>query len=440
MLHKEMIQMQSAFRGFLLTSDEGFLTEYYDGISAIPRIVTEERILVEDIQKMRLDSILLLHGQWVEYADSMILLKKDTLPAAMEKYQRLFTHKLKTEVGKKFNDRIKKLFVPFDSYDYKIRQMRREQLESSIRETREITSALTIFSILLAVMSSIYFIRSVSERIRKMVNLAEEVSNGHFVAIEQQQNDEFLRLVEALNRMSMTLSKNFRQLQKQNLELDQFAYVVSHDLKAPMRGIANIIAWMEEDHGTELTPNIRKNLALIKGRATRLENMINGLLEYAKTGKVKKGIQQIDVNELVSDICELLVPDKFDFRIRNHLPVVQSEKLLLEQIFTNLISNAVKYNQNPNPFIEISSTEFGKYFEFRVRDNGKGIEEEYFNKIFVIFQTLQERDAFESTGVGLAIVKKILDDHRGSIRVESEVGSGTTFIFTWPKNYAEQES
>lgn len=183
-----------------------------------------------------------------------------------------------------------------------------------------------------------------------------------------------------------------------------------------------------------MTPEVRHNLNLIKGRATRLENMINGLLEYAKVGKIKRGKERVDLLKMLHELTDLLVPKNYDVQIDGVMPFITTEKLHIEQVFANLISNAVKYNLSEHPKIIIRAREFYGFYEFTVTDNGMGIQKEYFDKIFVIFQTLQERDAFESTGVGLAIVKKIIDDYKGKIEVESEIGKGTSFIFTWPKD------
>jgi light-regulated signal transduction histidine kinase (bacteriophytochrome) len=266
-----------------------------------------------------------------------------------------------------------------------------------------------------------------------MITLAEKISKGSFITVTDTRKDEFASLVSSLNEMSETLERNFMELKNKNEELDQFAYVVSHDLKAPLRGISNIISWIEEDHEVDLTPNIKNNFMLIKGRARRLENMINGLLEYARVGKLKKGVEKIELNAFLKEIKELIVPGNVTFITDKNLPTIYAEKLLLEQVFSNLISNAFKHNNVNDPKIVIGCSDKGTHYEFSVTDNGPGIEKEYFDKIFVIFQTLQERDAFESTGVGLAIVKKIVENQKGTIHIESQLGKGTTIMFTWPK-------
>lgn len=439
-IHKEIIGMQSGFRGFLLTTQETFLQPYYNGLTSVPQLIAEQRsLLSSDIQISRLDSITELHKEWIDYADSLITAKKDTLPESSKKYQRLFDSKLKMEVGKNLNDRIQRIFLDMDNYEYDVRLQRRAALQESIRSTRNISLGLTVISSLVVILMSAYVIHTITRRINKMIGHAETISQGNFLTIRDRRKDEFQSLVHSLNQMSRTLDVNFRELTAKNQELDQFAYVVSHDLKAPLRGISNIISWVEEDHEADLTPDIKHNLGLIKGRTERLEKMINGILEYARIGKTRKGPEKVNTLSLLHEIKELIVPDGVRFNVSKSIPDVYTERLHLEQVFCNLIGNAVKHNPSGNPVVTVNGSEKDTYYEFSVLDNGPGIEKMYFEKIFVIFQTLQERDAFESTGVGLAIVKKIIDDHKGTIRVESELGKGTTFVFTWPKTDRNQK-
>jgi signal transduction histidine kinase len=432
-LHKNMIDMQSGYRGYLLTGQEIFLEPYYEGLKNIPPLINEQKSLISSPkQKARLDSIMWLHQAWVRHASSLIVTKQDTMPEASIKYRELFEKKVKTQTGKKINDDIRKIFESFDNYEYYFRQIRRDLLQKSIARTGKINLVLTVFSITFGLILSYYIIRIITGRISKMVSLAEEISKGNFKRIEDDQKDELKKLSESLNRMSQILEMNFNELKKKNNELDQFAWVVSHDLKAPLRGIDNIISWVEEDHASELTESVKHNLDLIKGRTKRLENMINGLLEYARIGKLKRNIEPVNIGSLLPELKELLVPAHFSFIVKGEMPVLNTEKIQIEQVFSNLISNAVKYNHKASGTIIIESRTLPGYYEFSVSDDGIGIQKEYFEKIFMIFQTLQERDAFESTGVGLAIVKKIIDEKKGSITVESQEGKGTTFRFTWP--------
>jgi signal transduction histidine kinase len=145
--------------------------------------------------------------------------------------------------------------------------------------------------------------------------------------------------------------------------------------------------------------------------------------------------KRVDVNQLIEEVRESLPPHSgIQLEVQAALPVLQTEKLPLLQVFTNLITNAYKYHNKPQGYVKVYFKALGPLYEFYIEDNGPGIAQEYHKKIFTIFQTLEERDSFESTGVGLSIVKKILDDRKLSIRVQSEPGLGATFIFTWRAN------
>jgi signal transduction histidine kinase len=438
-LHKDIINMQSGFRGFLLTNQEIFLTSYYEGLKAVPPLMNEQREMVSSTyQHQRLDSIMLLHGMWLEYANTIISARKDSVPEARKRYSELFETQLKKGVGKKLNDQIEEKILAFDNDEYHLIKERREVLELSITETNRISLILMLFSIALGLISSFWVVKTITRRISEMADLSEEISKGNFKTIEDNKKDELKKLSESLNKMSETLNKNFNELTKKNKELDQFTYVVSRDLKAHIKGIDAITKWMEEDHEKETMPGIKKNIDLIKGRTSRLENMIDGLLEYARVGRIKKGPEKVDVKRMLNELTEVVVPSSFSVIIEGDMPVIITEKLRLEQVFYNLIGNAVKHNNKTEGKINISSRELGDYCEFSVMDNGPGIQTEDYNKIFMIFQTLQARDAYESTGLGLAIVKKIIEEQKGVISVDSVLGEGTTFKFTWPKKSATE--
>jgi len=225
-----------------------------------------------------------------------------------------------------------------------------------------------------------------------------------------------------------------KDLQKSNQELNDFAHVVSHDLKSPLRSMNTLVNWIKEDSKEFATEEVNKNFEMLLRRIDRMDLMINGILNYASIDKVDKVDKKIDLAVIVDDIIDsIYIPDHFTVTVKNKLPIIKGDSYKLIQLFQNLISNAVKYSDKENGVIDIGCTSKGKFWEFSVADNGIGIPKKYQEKIFQVFQVLQESD--DSTGVGLSIVKKVVDFYNGSVWVESEVGQGTTFYFTLPKKY-----
>ncbi len=238
--------------------------------------------------------------------------------------------------------------------------------------------------------------------------------------------------LEQLNSMLLTTTA---QLEKRNQELDQFAYVASHDLKAPLRAIANLASWIEEDLEDKLDEETRYNMNLLRSRVQRLENLINGLLAYSRVGRLKSEPQFVKVRDLLSERIDLLdIPPGFTIEIVGEMPTLITEISPLQQVFSNLINNAIKHHPRNDGKVTITTTEKPNFYEFTVTDDGIGIAPKYHDKIFTIFQTLEPRDKTENTGIGLSIVKKAVEAQGGKITIKSSLGQGTTFKFTWRKN------
>ena len=225
-------------------------------------------------------------------------------------------------------------------------------------------------------------------------------------------------------------------LQASNLELEQFAYVTSHDLKAPLRAITHLSQWVEEDlSDKELSESIKEYLGLIRSRTERMEQLINGILQYSRIGRVNVEITDVDVGDLINQVVEeLMPPDDMIITVGEGMPKLQTNPTMMRQVFANLIGNGIRYrNIEKDGLISITVKNIDQYYQFIVKDNGVGIDPQFHEKIFGMFQTLAPRDKSESTGVGLTIVKKIIQYHGGIIDLDSQVGQGASFIFTWPK-------
>ncbi len=235
------------------------------------------------------------------------------------------------------------------------------------------------------------------------------------------------------------LAEYYRYLEKANKELDKFAYVVSHDLKAPLRAIANLSAWIEEDIHDKLNSDTREHFNMLKGRVNRMEGLINGILDYSRADRIKSPNTAVDTNEIIHEVLDLVSMNNTNsVKVCDALPTIHTERMKFQQVVSNLVSNAFKHNDKENPELIINYRDAEDYHVFSFQDNGPGIESQYFEKIFVIFQTLQARDTFESTGVGLAIVKKIMDEIGGKVIVESTPGEFCRFDVYWPKETTER--
>ncbi len=218
-----------------------------------------------------------------------------------------------------------------------------------------------------------------------------------------------------------------------NQELNDFAHIVSHDLKAPLRGINTIVKWISTDYADKLDENGKKQINSLSKRALQMHNLINGVLQYSRVGRSEEKKVIANLNELVAEAIDMVSPpENVSITIENELPTIECERTRIIQVFQNLMSNAVKYMDKPKGEIKVGCVEENGFWKFSIADNGPGIEEQHFEKIFKIFQTLSSRDKYESTGIGLTVVKKIVDLYKGKIWVESKVGEGTTFFFTLP--------
>ncbi|MCP4450656.1 MAG: HAMP domain-containing protein, partial [Planctomycetes bacterium] len=219
-------------------------------------------------------------------------------------------------------------------------------------------------------------------------------------------NQEIEQRKQAENRHAELLS----QIEDTNNELKDFAHIVSHDLKAPLRGIHTVVSWLQEDYAHKLDESGREQLTLLTQRVDRMKNLIEGILQYSQVGRINEEITSLDLNKTLPEIIDLLMaPNHMTITICRPLPTVNYETTRLTQVFQNLLSNAIKFNDKPDGRIEIDYTEDESFWTFSLSDNGPGIEGKYFDRIFGIFQTLNPRDEYESTGIGLAVIKKTIE-------------------------------
>jgi PAS domain S-box-containing protein len=242
-------------------------------------------------------------------------------------------------------------------------------------------------------------------------------------------------------RMELLMARQSEELARSNADLEQFAYVASHDLRAPLRAIGNLSEWIEEDLSGELPDKVREHITTLRGRVTRMENLIDDLLKYSRAGHESGEICRVDSAEMIRDVASLLAPpDGFVIEAVPPMPVFDAAKAPLEQVFRNLIGNAVKHHDRPSGKIVVSARDLGEWFEFSVGDDGPGIPEQAHETVFKMFHKLESRDRVEGTGMGLALVKRIVECHGGEVHIASSPDRGSTFRFTWPKTIEGQHA
>ena len=241
-----------------------------------------------------------------------------------------------------------------------------------------------------------------------------------------------------LKELNEQLNKRAAELASSNAELEQFAYIASHDLQEPLRMVTSFLSQIQKKYEPQLDETGRIYIRFAVDGAVRMRKIIQDLLEYSRVGWQKYHYEKININLLLNEVVNIYsnTTDKKKVIISwNDMPEIMAAKIPIQQLFQNLIGNAVKYQQlDTIPEITITATAFEQYWQFEVSDNGIGIDPEYFNKIFVIFQRLHNKDEYSGTGIGLAICKKIVENHNGKLWVKSLPGQGSSFYFTIPKS------
>lgn len=289
--------------------------------------------------------------------------------------------------------------------------------------------------------------------LKAKADVANAIGKGNYdIDVQLQSKNDRLgkALIEMRNNLKSSMLKEIEskksleqytvRLEKKNTELDQFAYITSHDLKSPLRAINNLSEWIEEDMGEQLSSESKGYFKLMRSRIFRLEELINSLLKYSRAGKIGDKKEKINTLDTVFNILRRINPPPhhavyFD----ESLPEIPAYRKDIEDIFYELISNSIKYNKGREPITNITYMMLpdDDACQFCIADNGPGIAPEFHEKIFTIFQTLEARDKLESIGAGLAIVKKIVEENNGRVWVESDGIKGSRFYFTWPTEKKE---
>ncbi len=244
--------------------------------------------------------------------------------------------------------------------------------------------------------------------------------------------------ISELKETEFMLARQTRRLAKSNRELEQFAYVASHDLRAPLRALDTLSEWLETDLDPVLTPESRQQMSLLRGRVRRMDHLLADLLEYSRVGRINIALEEVETAELVREIVDLSQLDHIlDVRLDGPMPKFTTARLPLKRVFMNLLTNAAKHHDRPHGTVQVRCVDNGDHFSFSVADDGPGIPVEYHERVFQMFQTLKPRDTTEGSGMGLALVRRIVESAGGRLTLESGKGRGAIFRFTWPRAWQD---
>jgi signal transduction histidine kinase len=334
-----------------------------------------------------------------------------------------------------------------------------------LHQRRLLWVALGVFGAIIPLASILGWLlgRKLAAPIVKLTAGSERITEGDLnyrVAI--QNNDETGELATAFNGMTQALQKTImdrdqeitnrketentlettvQQLSLANRELEEFAYITAHDLKSPLRAIGGLAGIISNDYADKLDQQGKNYLDMLVQRTERMSMLISGILQYCNLGRITGTKEYVNTDEVVRQaIAKAAPPENVKVSIEGQLPVLIADKEQILQVFENLIGNAVKFMDKPAGIVKIACDEEDDFWKFSVTDNGPGIDEKYHEKIFKIFQTLARRDELETTGIGLSLVRRIVELYNGKVWVESEVGQGSTFFFTLAKEKVMAEN
>jgi len=326
---------------------------------------------------------------------------------------------------------------------------------ASANSLRRTLYKISLVLLIIVIAMAIAIANSMSKPIKELTNISGTIAAGDFSArANVRSKDEIGTLAQSFNEMTdklvaakaiveekkEELEKQHELLAEANRELDAFTHTVSHDLQAPLRGVASFATFLEEDYKDKLDEEGREHLKEIRQGTTRMSTLIQDLLALSRITRIKNPFEEVDINEMIVAVCKRIEFDinkhKVTMNIDKMMPTIVCDRIKLTEVFLNLINNAIKFSskQKESPIVDVKYEDAGDFYQFSVKDNGIGIDPKYHDKVFGIFKRLHSQDEFEGSGAGLGIVKKVVDDHKGKVWIESEAGKGTKFLFTIPKN------
>jgi signal transduction histidine kinase len=434
-LNRALLDQETGVRGFVLTSQDDFLAPYLDGQKAETETTASLRELVGDVNG-RVSRIEVLARQWrSEYAEPTVAGVKQSGAGGAAAGD--------IERGKVLFDQLRAEVSALRTDIGGFARQAREDLDEVAKVVLWLVIGMGVLLVVAIGGLSVLLHRLLVAPLANLAAHTRQVASGDFEhEIDADGPLETVMLGEDVNAMRRrivqeleALDQRSAELQRSNAELEQFAYVASHDLQEPLRKVASFCQLLQRRYGGQLDERADQYIDFAVDGAKRMQGLINDLLAFSRVGRITRERTMIDLDELVSQVVE-----NFSDRIEEtgativvgDLPSVRGEATLLSAVFQNLISNALKFRGSSAPEITIGAERDGEVWKFSVRDNGIGIEPEYSDRIFVIFQRLHPKDAYPGTGIGLAMCRKIVEYHGGTIWLKTDVDSGTQFEFTLP--------
>ena len=452
-LMSALLDQETAVRGYAVNGDRTDLEPYQEGVKREQSLVASIRDLSADYPDVRrsLDVVEQETAQWRSQVAEPVITTVERDGAAAGQA-------LITDATRQQFDGIRSSVNTLQDEILTVRQETAERVNA----TSNTLVVLLIIAALVVTTAGVVMLLSLDRILIRplaaLVSQVREVADGDYRhRIEGSGPPEFRRLAEDIDQMRMKIARELdevreareriewvnSQLQKQaeeltrsNRDLEQFAYVASHDLQEPLRKVASFCQLLQRRYAGQLDERADQYIAFAVDGAQRMQRLINDLLAFSRIGRLTTGFTEVDLNKVMGDVAgqtEAAVQYADAELTWGEMPTIRGEEPLLTNLLVNLVSNSVKFRRpDVPPKVHVSARLVGDEWEISCRDNGIGIEPEFADKIFVIFQRLHSKDAYPGTGIGLAIVKKIVEYHGGRVWVDTEAGEGTTIRFTLP--------